>query len=68
VTLWTFREAARELETSEATIRGLVRAHRIVTLPVPRSPQGKGLTPEHMAVLRRALGKDKARPRAAVSA
>lgn len=55
--LWTFREAARELETTVATIRGLVRAHGLHTLPVPRNGNAKGLDESHMAVLRRALGR-----------
>ncbi len=55
--VWTFRDAAREFGTSVVTIRDLVRAHGFETLPVPRNGNAKGLSPRHMAVLRKALNK-----------
>ena len=56
--LWTIGTAARELGTTDATVRGLVRAWRIRTLPVPHSGMAKGLDESHMRTLARALGMD----------
>lgn len=53
----TIKEAAVELETTVATIRGLVRAHEIEPKPVPRNGNAKGLDEADMAILRRALGR-----------
>ena len=56
--LRTIGAAARELDTSEAGIRALIRAHGIKTLPVSHNGNAKGLDESHMAVLARALGRD----------
>ena len=53
--LWTIREAARDLGTEEATVRGLVRAWRVQFHPVPRQGNAKGLDSATMRRLRRVL-------------
>jgi hypothetical protein len=62
VELMTIKEAAAELNTTVATIRGLVRAHGIVPKPVPRNGNAKGLDESDMATLRRSLGRDVSPP------
>ena len=60
--LWTIGAAAKELDTTEAGIRALIRSWRIKTHKVPYSGAGKGLDESHMAILRRALGRDVVKP------
>ena len=58
----TIIEAANELGTSRKVVGELVRILGIVTVPVPRNGNAKGLDESAMRRLRTALGQTKRRP------
>jgi len=54
-TIRTFTDAARELGTDRATVRGLVRAWGSPTYPVPYNGNAKGIDDETFRRMRKAL-------------
>ena len=56
--LWTFKDAAADLKSTPATIRGLVKARKLQTFKVPRSPNARGLKHDAMIILASALGRE----------
>jgi hypothetical protein len=67
-TLTLYGEAAAELGTDIAVVRGLVKARGITPKPVPHNGNAKGLDRGDMAILRRALGRAGRKAEAGASA